>query len=303
MRVLVTGATGFIGAHLTRLLIRRENSVYVLVRETSNTRRIYEIASSVRVIRGDLLEPDALEQQLIQARPELCFHLAWYAVPGKYLASTENLRMLSASINFASLLAKVGCKRFVSTGTCLEYDTDAGYLSEDSPTKPRSLYAASKLSLYHILTQITANTAMSFAWARLFYQYGSYEDERRLVPSIICSLLRNREARVTSGEQIRDFLHVEDVAAALMALGKSRLSGPVNIGSSSPISVRDMAKKIGEMLGRSGMVRIGASAIGPSEPIFVCANNSLLKRNTGWNPRYDLEEGLRQTIAWWRQQI
>jgi len=303
MCALITGATGFIGSHLTRVLVHKGCSVYALIRNTSNTWRIEDILESVHVIRGDFLELDKCERQLQKIRPEICFHLAWYAEPGKYLTSQENLNMLIASIRLASHLAKLGCKKFIATGTCMEYDADLGYLSENSRLKPQSLYAASKLALYLVLEQFMATVGMDFAWLRLFYLYGPYEDQRRLIPHVICSLLRNEEAKVTKGEQIRDFLHVEDVAAAIWAVSQSNLSGPVNIGSSRPVAVRDMATRIGEILNRPELIKLGALPYSDSEQMFVCANNSRLKDNTTWVPRYDIEEGLQHTIAWWKRYL
>ena len=303
MKVLVTGATGFIGSHVVRLLVREGCDVYALIRKTSSTWRIEDILDSIKVIHGDLLEFANIGRQLETIQPETCLHLAWYAVPGKYLVSEENLNMLTASINLASHLAKSGCKRFVATGTCLEYDTKLGYLSESSATKATTLYAACKLALYHILTQLDAASGMSVAWARLFYQYGPYEDPRRLVPSIVCSLLRGEAARITHCEQVHDYLHVEDTARALWAVAGCTLSGAVNVGSGRPISVRDIAGKIGGILGHPDLIRFDTSQINKFEPEFVCANNSHLRANTGWFPRFEIDEGLQDTIDWWRGRL
>ena len=309
VRVLVTGTTGFIGSHLTRLLVREGCTVYALIRSTSDMWRIKDILQSLNVIRGDLVTSlNGWEQQVEKIRPETCFHLAWYAEPGRYLASQENLNMLTASIHLASHLARSGCKKFIGVGTCFEYDTDLSYLqdrrlAESSPTKPRSLYAASKLASYLVLEQLTAASEMDFAWVRLFHQYGPYEDQRRLVPSVIRSLLHNEEARLTKGEQIRDVLHVADVATAIWAVAQSNLEGPVNIGSGRPVTVRHIAMKIADILNRQELIRLGALPYGDSDPMFICANNSRLKENTTWAPRDDLEAGLRRTIEWCRAHL
>lgn len=301
MRVLLTGATGFIGSHVARLLVRESCEVHALVRESSDLWRINDIIPLLHLARCDLMASDRLSAHLERIRPDLCIHLAWYAIPGKYLTALENLSLLRASIDLASRLATLGCKRFIGIGTCFEYDTSLGYLSETSPTKPHNLYAASKLALQVVLEQLANVTAMEVAWLRLFYQYGPFEDERRLVSSVICSLLRNHEAKVTKGEQIRDFLHVEDVAAAIWAVARSDLSGPVNIGSGKPVAVRDIVTKIGAILGRSELIAVGALPHNLSDPMFICANNRRLSENTTWVPQYDLEKGLQHTVAWWQR--
>ena len=300
MRVLLTGATGFIGSHVARLLVSEGCEVHTVVRESSDLWRINDIVPLLRLVRCDLLASDELDVYLERIQPDLCIHLAWYAVPGKYLTSVENLSLLNASLRLAARLAGLGCKRFIGLGTCIEYDTSLGYLSEESPTRPCNLYAASKLALQTVLNQLTHITGMEVAWPRIFYLYGPFEDERRLVPSVICSLLRNQLVRVTKGEQIRDYLHVEDVAAAIWAVARSNLSGPVNIGSGEPIAVRDIVTNIGAILSRPELIALGVLPYSVSEPMFICANNRRLTENTTWAPRYELEQGLRHTVEWWQ---
>jgi nucleoside-diphosphate-sugar epimerase len=300
LRVLLTGATGFIGSHVARRLVENNTEVYALVRPGSNFWRIRDIADTLHLVKGDLLSAAELSNELERIRPDCCIHLAWYVEPEKYLDSHDNARFLTASINLASHLSKIGCRRFVAAGTCFEYDTNLGYLSESSPTVPRSLYAACKLGLQVALNRLQETTNMQVAWFRLFYQYGPFEDPRRLIPYVACALLRDQEARVTAGEQVRDYLHVEDVASAILAVCTSNLSGPVNIGSGTPVKLRDLVATIGRIAGRHELIKFGALPYPPSEPMFICANNYLLQ-STGWKPRYDIEKGLSSTVAWWRQ--
>lgn len=303
MKVLITGATGFIGSHVARRLVKEGCEVYAIARESSDLWRINDIVPNLNLLRFDLLDVDTLNNYLEKIRPYLCIHCAWYAVPGKYLNAPENLTILNTSLHLASKLADLGCQRFIGIGTCVEYDTTIGYLSEDSPTKARSLYAASKLGLQVVLEQLANVTGMQVAWVRLFYQYGAFEDERRLVPSVICALLREQVARLTKGEQLRDFLHVEDVAAAICAVARSKRSGVFNVGSGKPIAVQDIATIIGSIVGRAELIALGAMRYPPSEPMFICANNRRLIENTSWVPQYTLEQGLHETIAWWQKHL
>ncbi len=130
---------------------------------------------------------------------------------------------------------------------------------------------------------------------------GPTEDKRRLVAGIITSLLNNQPIQVTEGEQIRDFLHVEDVAAAIVAVMNSSLNGIVNIGSGQPISVKHIATYLGQLLGRFDLVQLGALPYRKGDPMFVCANPKLLKSQTNWNPSYTIEAGLEQTVKWYAQ--
>ena len=300
MKVLLTGATGFIGSHVARELLRAGCDLHAVVRESSDLWRIRDIASNLQLVKCDLLDEGELARHLERIRPEMCIHLAWYGEPGKYLTSTVNLEMLQASIRLALNLSRLGCRRFVGAGTCFEYELTGDYLSETSRTNPSTMYAASKLALALVLEQLANTSDMDVAWTRIFYQYGPAEDDRRLVPSVVLPLLSGREALTTKGEQIRDYLHVEDVASAIWAVAASDLSGPVNVGSGRPMAVRKIVTTLGEIAGRPELVRLGALPYRDSDPMFVCANNLLLTETTGWVPRYSLEEGLKDTVAWWR---
>ncbi len=300
---MVTGAAGFIGAHVVAQAVSDPDAghdVYALVRKSTDLRRLQALAPSTRLVYGDLLDLATFDEALQEIRPELVIHCGWYVTPGKYLTSEANFDFVEASVRLARQLGGLGCRRFVGLGTCFEYDTSVGYLAESSPTRSASPYAASKLALQLLLEQVGALSGMETAWARIFYQYGPFEQAQRLVPSIIQSLLAGREARSTGGEQIRDFLHIADVGSAVWAIAQSSLTGPVNVGSGRPVAVRDIVTTIGAILDRSDLLALGAIPYSPSDPWFVCANNRLLVDQTGWAPRYGLEEGLRQTIAWWQ---
>jgi nucleoside-diphosphate-sugar epimerase len=260
------------------------------------------VLGSVRVVECDLGDLDTLDARIRETRPDVCFHLAWYAVPGVYLDGLENLSAIQASIGLARLLERAGCQRFIGVGTCFEYDTRGGYLSEESPVRPESVYAASKLALQLVLEQVSAVSRLRYAWARLFYLYGPMEHPARLVPSVIRALLNDQPAAVTLGQQVRDFLHVQDVASALCDIASSALDGVVNIGSGEPVTVAEVVSKLACILERAELVDWGGRPYHPREPMFICANAQRLMA-TGWRPSYDLETGLADAARWWRTQL
>jgi nucleoside-diphosphate-sugar epimerase len=303
MRVLLTGATGFLGAHVARLLVQQGCQVFALARRGSDLGRLQDVHDALHLVTGDVLDGEQMAEVVQQARPELCLHLAWYAEPGVYLSSPLNVRYIGASLHLATLLAGAGCRRLVVAGTCAEYDADYGYLSESSPTHPATLYAASKVATQTVLAKLAEQLDLSVAWARIFYIYGPGENPRRFVPDIITTLLRGQPTRTTLGEQVRDYLHVEDVASALWALVGSDLAGVVNIGSGAPVTNREIVLKIGEIVGHPELVKLGDLPYRAGDPMFVCANNSRLLRNTDWRPQYDINSGFRQVAAWWRVRL
>ena len=145
MRILITGASGFIGSQLTRLLVQEGAEVYALLRPKCDTWRINDLLPKLQMVEGDLLHPEqGWLEQLVAIHPETCFHFAWYAEPGVFLTSPLNLQYLSASLALAEGLAKAGCKKLVIAGSFSEYDQDLGYLSENSALKPNTPYGAAK---------------------------------------------------------------------------------------------------------------------------------------------------------------
>ncbi len=129
--------------------------------------------------------------------------------------------------------------------------------------------------------------------------YGPHEHKDRLVPSVICSLMQGETARCSHGGQVRDFLHVEDVASAFVAILKSEVQGPINIASGLPISLKELVTKIGERFGRGYLIQLNGIGVPSSDPPLLVAQNKRLKEEVHWNPRYSIEEGLDQTIRWW----
>jgi nucleoside-diphosphate-sugar epimerase len=302
MRILLTGGTGFIGSHVARTLVRDGHEVYLLLRPKTNPTRIRDVLPKVYTVSGDVLDAQALAFEIQRLQPECCIHLAWYVEAGKYLAAPQNLDFLVASIELAKALAAAGCRRLVAAGTCFEYNTDLGTLRESSATRPRHLYSACKLALYTALEAYSHNTGMEFVWLRFFYQYGPFEDPRRLVPHLVNSLLRGEVAKLTPGEQVRDFLYIEDLADAVSRVVGSKLTGAVNIGSGQPITVREIAQAIGRRLDKPDLIALGAQPYVPQDPMRIVADITKLQTETGWRPRFDLDDGLGKTIEYWKLQ-
>jgi nucleoside-diphosphate-sugar epimerase len=140
---------------------------------------------------------------------------------------------------------------------------------------------------------------VSAAWPRVFFVYGPNEHPLRLVPSVVTSVLRGEQARCSHGRQVRDYLHVSDVASALVTILDSDLQGAVNVSSGHATRLRDISLAIGQRLGRPELIQLGALPVRPNDvPLVIGANERL--RNLGWRPHFDLESGLRHTIEWWR---
>jgi nucleoside-diphosphate-sugar epimerase len=282
-------------------LLKAGCQVLAFDRPHASVWRLRDILDQITMVNGDLDDAASYRPVIAQWRPETCIHLAWYTEPDKYLHSPRNVTALTASLALLQSLIENGCQQVVMAGTCAEYDTDQGFLREDSPTHPVTIYAASKLSLRLIGQQIAAAAGINFAWARIFYLYGPYEDERRVIPALIRALMKAEAFPATMGEQVRDYLHVEDVASAFWTLASQRATGIFNIASGVPVTMRQLMETIGEIMGRSALIHFGALPYREWEPMFICGANQRL-RAQGWQLQYTLASGLRQTIAWWAKQ-
>jgi nucleoside-diphosphate-sugar epimerase len=302
MKVLVTGAAGFIGSHVLRQLVTYGVDAAGLIRPGSRRWRLEDPPGSVAVLEVDLDDVAAVRRALEGWRPDACVHLAWYAVPGRYLDARENVDSLISSLKFIEQLLEVGCSGLVISGTCLEYDLDGVKepLREDSPVAPATIYASAKHALHGVAAVRCAQAGCRLAWARLFYLFGPYEDDRRLVPSLIQSVLEAREFSATSGEQLRDYLHVEDVADALCRLAVGKANGTFNVASGNPVRISDLIRMVTDICKRSDLVRFGALSGRPGEPAYVAGDAGRLRAETGWAPRLSLSEGLGATVDWWR---
>jgi nucleoside-diphosphate-sugar epimerase len=298
MRVFVTGGGGFIGGRVVAQLLARGHSVATLAR-TGQPDAGSRVDAPTHVLQGDLASIGALAPALRDWGAEACVHLAWYAEPGKYLDSPINTQLLGWSLDLLRTLAGAGCRNVVMAGTCAEYDADCGYLREDTPARPATLYAACKHALYLAAGQFARLESMRFAWGRVFFPYGPGEDARRAVPALINALLRGERFKASAGLQVRDYLHVDDIASAFVALAEGRAEGAFNIASAEPITIRALMEQIGDLLGRRASIEFGALPYREWDPMFICGDNRRL-RALGWRPERTLRQGLEATLAWWK---
>ncbi len=298
-RVLLTGATGFIGRHCLAPLSALGYEVHAISHFSTTPD-----APAVLWHPADLLDPRGIARLLADVRPTHLMHLAWYADPRDYRTSPENLAWCQAGIELVRRFVESGGRRAVFAGTCFEYDPRYGYCSEGlTPEASSTLYAACKNSLRQVTAKYAADVGLSAAWARVFYLYGPFEPPSRLVPSVILSLLKGARAACTDGRQLRDFLHVEDVASALAIILDSSVEGSVNIGSEEPVSIRAIVEIIARQLDASGRVDFGARQPAPTDAPVVIADVRRLRDEVGWTPRFSLNDGLATTIDWWRARL
>jgi nucleoside-diphosphate-sugar epimerase len=296
-RVLVTGAAGFIGRHCLPLLVANGFDVHAT-----------DVAVPENSILGvhwhdvNLLDTQKTNELITTIRPTHLLHFAWYGKPGEYWTSIENIRWLESSLHLLRIFQKTSGLRVVIAGTCAEYDWRFGYCSEYvTPLMPLSLYGTCKNALRHLLQAFSQETSLSSAWGRIFFLYGPHENPNRLVSSVILNLIHNKTAPCSHGNQIRDFLHVKDVASAFVSLLISNVDGPVNIASGKPIVLKEIILSIADKLGKNNLVKLGVLAQKENEPPVLFGDTRRLFSEVVWQPEYDIDTGIRETIDWWQE--
>jgi len=267
-RILITGATGFIGRQICKALGDKDVDLRCVIRKGKEY--LLSGLSNAEIVYTEDLFAEKSDWWANQCSGiDTIIHAAWYTEPGKYLLSDLNTHCLQGSLNLAQGAIKAGVRRFVGIGTCFEYDLSAGVLSIDTPIKPTTPYAGAKAALYLSLDHWLQTHSVEFAWCRLFYLYGEGEDPRRLVPYLRSKLEKGETVELTSGKQIRDYLDVSTAGQMIADLALGYKVGPVNICSGIPITVRQLAEKISDEFGRRDLLKFDSRSDNLIDPPCV----------------------------------
>lgn len=295
-RVLVTGGTGFIGAFAVRALVARGCEVVVAARAPAPI-------AGAEPVTVDLLDPATHRGLMAAARPDTVLHLAWTVAPGLFWRSPDNLDWVAATVSLFRAFADAGGRRFVGAGTCAEYDwtAEGPFDPATTPIRPATFYGVAKAAVRDVLAGAAEVTGVEVGWGRLFFLYGPGEKPGRLVSDVARSLLAGRPVDVGTGEERRDFLHVADVAEAFVRLVEAEGGRTVNIASGDCPQMREIIAAIAHAVGREELVNWGARPPRPGEPARIAADVAGLAA-IGFRPRFTLQDGLADTVDWWRRQ-
>jgi nucleoside-diphosphate-sugar epimerase len=296
-RILVTGATGFIGAALCRRLLSERHDVAVLGRSRDHW-RIADFVDQIKFIEANLADIDAVGSELQEFRPIAVAHLAWDGVGGADRNDMRQVDNIAWTTKLIAVASRAGAKAFVGVGSQAEYGPKTSVISEDSDTNPTTLYGEAKLSACRLSRMLCDQLNMRFAWARVFSTYGPGDHPRWMIPGLIGQLLEARRPALTAGSQLWDYLHVDDAASALATLLTSRAAkGVYNLGSGHAQPLRATVETVRDAIDPSLELGWGEVPYRDDQVMILQADVSRL-RELGWSPQVELTAGL-QSVAHW----
>jgi UDP-glucose 4-epimerase len=295
----VTGASGFIGAVLTKQLLAHGVSVGVLTRGDKLGRRHENMESQLTRIPYDSLDPSAFRNAMGEFRPDTIFHLGWAGVSNldRNDVSTQ-VRNLDLCLELIDVGAASGCQHWIGAGSQAEYGPKTEAISEEDSTNPTTLYGAAKLAAYHLSRTYCGLRNIKHSWLRVFSTYGPDDNENWMIPSLIRQLASGQVPKLTAGEQQWDYLHVSDAARAFVAVAEHGAEGVFNLGSGKAPSLRSTIEHIRDLVSPGAALGFGQVPYRNDQVMRLQARTEKLDQETCWQPLVPLKDGLRETADW-----
>ena len=307
-RVLVTGGSGFIGSHLVRNLLDLGAQVAVTVRYGNLVKniRLADCWNCIHVIEADLRNRGAL-QAIRRFDPEIVFHLAAYQDVGQSFTQIEECFDVNAKGTANLLDACEGAPKFVYISTSEVYGVQASVpFSESMQPNPGSPYAVTKYAaeMFCRMKQRIAPPG-SIVILRPFNAFGPYQSTKAIIPELILKCLHSEPIETTPGEQSREFNFVTNLTEGMIlsAQHPAPLDGPVNLAGGEEIAIRDLVRRIAGLTNSRSRVEVGVLPYRPNEIWRMRGDATRARQELGWKPRVSLDDGLRVTVDWFRDQI
>ncbi len=257
----------------------------------------------LKLIRGYFNIPSSYEDAIGQLHPDTLMHFAWHGVRSGDRNDPDHVNgNVGGTVDLLKTAARCGCRTFIGAGSQAEYGPSRQILSEDSPTRPNTLYGAAKLATYFLGSQLANFYGIRFAWLRIFSVFGPQDDDKTLIGYVTTELLSRRSPAVSECQHLWDYLYVDDAAAAFVAVSKSTESGVINVASGDARSLRQTILQLRDVIDPSLPITFGGIPKPPDGPWPLLANVDKLRR-TGWRPSTTTDVALGRTVAWYRSRL
>jgi nucleoside-diphosphate-sugar epimerase len=297
MNAVVTGATGFVGRPLVRRLLGLGGRVTALVRKESPQRLSLPRNERLVVVEANLDDFDQWHALLAGTHADVFYHLAWKDVRTGNRNDVMQVTNIEPAVRSVVLAGDLGCSCWIGVGSQAEYGVLNRKISEDDPVNPTTVYGASKLATC-MLSQIAGGqVGIRTVWIRIFSAYGPGDRSKRLLDYVIESLLEGKKPALTAGGQLWDYVYIDDVVDALIAVALAgSASGIYNVGSGEAKVLRSIVEELRDMIDAGLPLGFGEKQYKPDEVMHLEANIDKIRRDTGWQPRVPLSRGLRSLV-------
>ena len=297
MKILITGAGGFLGAAVAYAAAEAGDELICLARAEAPP-RLAPLRGRVRHVRIDMADEPSLRSILEQERPDAVVHSAWAGLSGGERAGRDQIDgNLIATCRFTAACADAGVAKFVGIGSQAEYGPLNRRAEETDLPAPESMYGAAKLAAYHLSGELARAKGMGFAWLRLFAAYGPGDNADWLIPGLIRKMLSGQRPQTTAGTQRWDYLYIDDAAEGVLAAARSQsATGAINLSSDVTVPVRCIVEQLRDLAAPGMELAFGEIPFGPNQIMHMQGSNQRLRETTGWSPRTSLDVGLAQTV-------
>ncbi len=307
-RVVITGATGSIGVALIEQLLEHDIQVVAVVRKDSMRKKNIPSHVNVKIVELNLDRIKELPEILKQYGIGTCdvfYHFGWDGTFGNSRNNVQGqLKNIRYTLDTAEVAAQIGCKKFIGAGSQAEYGrVDGIKLDALTPAFPENGYGMAKLCAGQMSRLLCEQLNIQHIWTRILSVYGPYDGDHTLIMSVIRKLLKNEEPLLTPGEQQWDYLYSKDAGLAMYLLGKNGLHGKTYcIGSGNVKTIREYVEILKENIETSAEVGWGGIPYSEKQVMYLCANIDALCNDTGFEPLYSFERGIKETIEWYKEQ-
>jgi nucleoside-diphosphate-sugar epimerase len=294
-RVVITGATSFIGCHLINKLSQLDYYIYAIVRPNSKNLSKLEKFTNLETIEVDLDNSELISSK-IKSKCDVFFHLAWDGTRGSARDDHDlQYKNYVNSIKTVEVANKLGCSVYIDAGSQAEYGLYNEVITEDTPCLPVTEYGKYKYNFFKDALVLCKKYGMAFKEPRFFSLYGPDDYEETMIISILKKMINNEDCNMTAGIQNWNFLHIDDAVEGIVKLCDTKCAdGPYNFGSDDTRQLRKFIETMYTITNSTSKLNFGAIPYPATGMVSIQPNNSKLKKETGWTPKISFEDGIKE---------
>lgn len=302
MKFVVTGGYGMIGGSLIKYLLDNNNEVLAIVKEKEKILSMFPNESNLNIIENDLKDIERIKGE--GKKYDVFYHIAWDGVRGNDRNDAElQLQNVICTINAVKLAKRLGCNKFIATGSQAEYGQVSETISEVTKTEPDTAYGVAKLCANQMSKVIANQLGIEHIWTRILSVYGPRDNENTMIISTIREMLENNKSpEYTKAEQLWDYIYIDDIVRALYLIGKKGISNSIYcIGNGTSKPLYYYIEEIRNQINRNIELKLGTKDCSENQVMSLCVDITKLTNDTGFKPEISFEEGIRRTIEWYKE--